>query len=80
MTKNKLSDLNNHLFAQLERLSDEALDAEKLEQEVQRAEAIVKVADKITQNADLQLKAAKLFAEHGQGVLPMLPQIGGKSG
>lgn len=79
MTKNKLSDLNNHLFAQLERLSDEALDVEKLEQEVQRAEAIVKVADKITQNADLQLKAAKLYAEHGQGVLPMLPKIGGQS-
>lgn len=79
MTKNKLSDLNNHLFAQLERLSDEALDLEKLEQEVQRAEAIVKVADKITQNADLQLKAAKIFAEHGAAVLPMLPQIGGKS-
>lgn len=79
MTKNKLSDLNNHLFAQLERLSDEALDVEKLEQEVQRAEAIVKVADKITQNADLQLKAAKLYAEYGQGVLPMLPKIGGQS-
>ena len=35
------------------------------------------VADRIVGNADLQLKAAKLFAEHGQGVLPMLPKIGG---
>lgn len=74
--KNKLGDLNNHLFAQLERLGDESLDAEALQKEVDRAGAIVNLADKITANADLQLKAAKLFAEHGQGIMPMLPQIG----
>lgn len=74
--KNKLGDLNNHLFAQLERLADEDMTAEQIETEVKRAEAIVAVADKITGNAELQLKAAKLYAEHGQGVLPMLPQIG----
>lgn len=74
--KNKLSDLNNHLFAQLERLSEETLSPEQLEQEVKRAQAIVSVADQISANADLQLKAAKLFADHGPCVLPMLPQIG----
>lgn len=74
--KNKLSDLNNHLFAQLERLSDEGLSAEQIEQEVKRTSAIVSVADQITGNADLQLKAAKLFADHGASVLPMLPQVG----
>ncbi len=31
--KNKLADLNNHLFAQLERLSDEDLAPEQIEQE-----------------------------------------------
>lgn len=77
MTKNKLGDLNNHLFAQLERLADEDLSAEQIEQEVKRTEAIVKIADQITDNASLQLQAAKLFAEHGQAVLPMLPKIGG---
>jgi hypothetical protein len=75
--KNRLSDLNNHLFAQLKRLADETLSPEQLEQEVKRADAIVSVADTITSNADLQLKAAKLFAEHGAAVLPMLPQVGG---
>ena len=77
--KNKLSDLNNHLFAQLERLSVETLTAEQIEQEVKRTDAIVAVADQITGNANLQLKAAKLFADHGAQVLPMLPQIGGRS-
>ena len=74
--KNRLSDLNNHLFAQLERLGDEDLKPDQIEAEAQRAEAIVKVADQITSNADLQLKAAKLFAEQGERILPMLPQIG----
>ena len=79
MTKNRLSDLNDHLFAQLERLADEGLSAEQMEQEAKRADAVVQVADQIVKNADLQLKAAKLFAEHGAGVLPMLPQIGSAS-
>lgn len=74
--KNKLSDLNNHLFAQMERLSEENLTPDQIEQEVKRTEAIVSVADQITGNADLQLKAAKLFAEHGSAVVPHLPMIG----
>lgn len=75
--KNKLTDLNNHLFAQLERMAEEGMTAEQIDQEAKRAEAIVSVADQITRNADLQLKAAKLFADHGAQILPMLPQIGG---
>lgn len=74
--KNRLSDLNNHLFAQLERLSDDSLTPEQIEQEVKRADAIVQVSDQIVGNAELQLKAAKLFADHGASVLPHLPMIG----
>lgn len=73
---NTLTDLNNHLFAQLDRLAKDNLTPEQIEQESQRATAIVDLADSITRNADLQLKAAKLYAEHGQHVLPLLPQIG----
>lgn len=57
--KNTLGDLNNHLFAQLERLGDEDLTAEQLEQEINRAEAINSVAKQIISNGDLVLRGMK---------------------
>ncbi|MEO1986623.1 MAG: hypothetical protein ABGX47_08225 [Martelella sp.] len=75
--KNKLVDLNNHLFAQLERLGEEGLSAEAIEQEAKRSEAIVAVSEQIVRNADLSLKAAKLVADHGDRFKPMLPMIEG---
>lgn len=63
--KNKLTDLNDHLFAQLERLSDESLSADDISKEVTRAQAIVDVADCIVANASVQLKAVQLAADHG---------------
>lgn len=75
--KNKLTDLNNHLFAQLERLGEEGLTAEQIEQEGKRADAIVAVADQIIRNADTALKAAKIIADHGDRFRPMLPMIEG---
>lgn len=74
--KNKLMDLNNHLFAQLERLSEEDLDAEAIDREVKRADAIVDVSEQIIRNADLQLKAVKVLADHGDRFRPMLTMVG----
>lgn len=75
--KNRLSDLNNHLFAQLERLSEETLTAEQIEQEVSRTDAIVKVADQIVANARVQLEACKIVAQHGDRFARSLPMIEG---
>jgi len=75
--KNKLSDLNNHLFAQLERLSEEGLTPEQIVAEVERADAIVSVADQIVRNADLQLKAVVVLANHGDRYRDHLPMLGG---
>jgi hypothetical protein len=61
--KNKLSDLNDHLFLQLERLGDETLKGEDLEQELDRARGITVISQQIIQNADLVLKAEKMKRE-----------------
>tara|TARA_R110002049_G_scaffold84167_1_gene214251 strand:+ start:554 stop:850 length:297 start_codon:yes stop_codon:yes gene_type:complete len=79
MSNTSLADLNDHLFAQLDRLTDQSLTPEQTETEIKRAGAMIGVADRISSNADLSLKAAKLFAEHGRVVLPHLPQIGGRA-
>lgn len=63
--KNRLSDLNDHLFAQLERLSEEDLTPERIEVEAQRGAAIVAVADQIIRNASLKIQAAKILSDHG---------------
>ena len=75
--QNKLSDLNNHLFAQIERLSDEDLTPEQIQTEVRRADAICDISEQIIKSAALQLSAVKLVAEHGNEFLPRLPMIEG---
>ena len=57
--KNTLGDLNNHLFAQLERLNDEEMNMETLEMETNRAKAITMLAWKVIDNAKLVLDAKK---------------------
>lgn len=59
--KNKLTDLNNHLFAQLERLSDEELAGEALQAELQRTDALTSVAKEIISNGRLLLDAQKQY-------------------
>jgi hypothetical protein len=63
--KNKLIDLNNHLFAQLERLNDETLEGGKLEEEISRSKAITGVSKEIVSNARLALDAQEFKHEAG---------------
>ncbi|MDF2485664.1 MAG: hypothetical protein K0R46_1832 [Herbinix sp.] len=58
--QNTLGDLNNHLFAQLERLNDEELKGDALQEEITRAKAINDVASRIIANGSLVLQAKKL--------------------
>ena len=60
---NTLGDLNNHLFAQLERLNDEELKGEELKEELIRAKEINKVAANIIANGTLVLNAQKFKDE-----------------
>lgn len=75
MVKNRLLDLNNHLFSQLERLTEEGISAEQIEQEVKRSDAIVAVSEQIIRNADLSLKAVALVATHGDRFASALQMI-----
>lgn len=73
--KNKITDLNNHLFAQLERLGEEGLSADQIDLEVKRTEAMVAVSEQIVRSATVSLKAAELVAEHGFRVGDNLPPL-----
>ena len=72
--KNKLNDLNNYLFAQMERLNEEDLSEEKLETEVKRTKAMVSVASAIVGNANLALQAIKT-KDSLQGADVKLPEM-----
>lgn len=61
--KNTLGDLNMHLFAELERLGDEDIKGEELNEEIDRAKAITSVATQIINNGNLVLKSMELQKE-----------------
>ena len=62
--RNTLGDLNNHLFMQLERLSDEEITGEKLQEEIYRSKAIEGIAKEIVSNANLVFQAKKYATEY----------------
>jgi len=62
--QNKLVDLNNHLFAAMERLNSEDLSADDLKTEIFRSKAITNIAQAIIQNGNLALKTVKHMDEY----------------
>lgn len=55
--KNKITDLRNHLFEQLERLNDPDMKGDKLREEIERASAIKDVAQVIVNSAKVEVDA-----------------------
>ena len=77
MTKNKLLDLNNHLFEALERINDDELQGEKLQEEMARAKTITQIGNTIISNASLALEAKKYKDDFGRGTtLPLMIENG----
>lgn len=59
MARNKMNDLRDHLFAQLERLNDESITPEEIDQEVKKAKAITQVANVIVNSARVEVDYVK---------------------
>ncbi|WP_026470071.1 hypothetical protein [Alkanindiges illinoisensis] len=76
--RNKLIDLNDHLFAQLERLGDETLSGEALQNELGRSKAMTGVAAQIIENARLAMDAEKFRVDYQKGVVSLPAMIGAK--
>lgn len=62
--ENKLTDLNNILFEQIERLNDDDLHGDALKQQIKRSRAIESVACMIIANANTVLKAEKMKMDY----------------
>ena len=74
--KNTLSDLNNILFEQLERVNDDSLTVDQLEAQLRKTDAIVKVSEQIIKNGELAFKAIqhkdKYYCSDSKKLPPML--------
>lgn len=63
--RNKLTDLNDYLFKQLENLMDKDLTQDELDREIKTAKQVVSVSQTIINNANLLLQAKKHFDQVG---------------
>lgn len=73
--KNTLGDLNNHLFAQLEKLNDDELNGEQLDAEIRRTEAMAKISEQIIKTGELQFKAMQHMDEYGYERQKAVPEM-----
>ena len=71
--RNKLTDLQNHLFELMEKLNDDDLTGEALDEEVKRSGAFSSLAIIAVKNAALMARCAELQGLPVSGDLPLLP-------
>lgn len=71
--KASMKDLNDLLFEQLERLNDDELTGNALDEQLKKSKMISTISMTIARNVDLTLKAAKL--EEQEGKLPEAPRM-----
>ena len=78
--KNKLIDLNNHLYAQMERLTDESVDAKKMAEEINRSRAVTDVAKRIIETGRLVLDSLKETAKYTGDLVKVPTMLKSESG
>ena len=63
--KNKLTDLNNYLFEQIEKLNDDDMTDSQAILQIKKAEAVSELVKTVIQIETLRLNAIKVAAENG---------------
>jgi len=73
--KNTLVDLQNHLFEMIEKLNDDDLTGDKLDEEIKRSLAINELSKTAVTNGALMVKCAdSLYGLPVADELPLIPQ------
>lgn len=75
-TKTTLTDLNELLFEQLERLTNGDLEGDALKREIRRSKAVSDLGGKIIENGNLMLNARKHIDEYGLSGNAAIPVLG----
>lgn len=78
MPRNKLMDLNDLLFEQLEKLVTAESD-EEIKNEISRSKAVSRIATNIIETANISLEAKKIQLEYGVEESTLIPQLGNKN-
>ena len=73
--KNTLTDLNNYLFEQMERLTDDSLTEDQLELELKKTDGIIKVSETIIHNGELAFRVIQHADQHGYGTQKNMPKM-----
>lgn len=73
---NSLADLNEYLFAALDAITNDDLNDEQLQREINKAQAVTKISETVIRNGELALKTMQMMNEYnyeavGGGVVPM---------
>lgn len=72
--QHSLSDLNDYLFEELDRLSNDNLEGDALKVEIDRANALTRIAERVIASGDLALKAIK-FKDDAMDANMRLPRL-----
>lgn len=62
---NSLADLNEYLFGALDAITNDDLSDEQLQREINKSEAITKIAETVIRNGELALKTVQTLNEYG---------------
>lgn len=75
MPRNKIHDLRNHLFEQLERLNDDELSNENLDKEIHRAKAMSELAKNIVESAKVEVHYLRITGQNPSNFISSEKQL-----